>query len=391
MNKITLSWVVIPFIFIGCNSDSTGSSSNLISNSPTAVQGARHDQNLSESKAILGDALFHDTSLSKTGTMSCATCHSKTTGFVDERSSSIGHMAGASSDGASFGDRNVPTASYASLVPKFHAVKKKKKVDHYVGGLFLDGRALNLKEQAKGPFLNPVEMQMENETAVVEKVKENENYITALKLHYGETIFDDDIVAYDAIADAIANFEKTEIFAPFDSKYDRSLTGDYNLTDQEAEGLALFANKKKGNCTACHPLGNFTDFTYDNLGVPVNTELRLANGKDGNFTDHGLLDNPAVSNSKYDGAFRVSSLRNIAVTAPYMHNGIFSDLKTVIHFYNTRDINTSLNPETDLPWRAAEVPATVNHDEMGDLGLTDTEEEALVAFLKTLTDKRFEK
>jgi len=86
----------------------------------------------------------------------------------------------------------------------------------------------------------------------------------------------------------------------------------------------------------------------------------------------------------------VTGLRNVAVTEPYMHNGVFKNLKTVVHFYNTRDVAGAINPETGLAWRTAEVDATKNTDELGNLGLTDTEEDQLVAFLKTLTDRKFE-
>jgi len=86
----------------------------------------------------------------------------------------------------------------------------------------------------------------------------------------------------------------------------------------------------------------------------------------------------------------VATLRNIAVTGPYMHNGLFKDLKTVVHFYNTRDVEGAINPETGESWEEGEVDATKNVNELGDLGLTDEEEDALVAFMKTLTDKQYE-
>ena len=266
-----------------------------------------------------------------------------------------------------------------------------------MGGQFLDGRAKNLQEQAKGPFLNPDEMQMKNEAKVIERVKEKSDYITRFQKIYGENIFEDINASYEALADAIASFEKTDFFAPFDSKYDRMLQGTYVFTADEQAGMALFADENRANCVACHPLLKednttrfFTDFTYDNLGVPKNDALRAVNGKGTSFIDHGLLGNVDVNDTGLDGAFRVSTLRNIAQTAPYMHNGVFKNLKTVVHFYNTRDVEGAINPETGEPWKTAEVPATVNHDELGNLALTDREEALLVTFMKTLSDKRYE-
>ncbi len=350
-----------------------------------------------KSKTALGGALYSDTSLSQNKKMSCATCHHKKAAFVDIRKSKIGHMAAFSADNDFIGDRNVPTASYAAEIPDFHSIMENgKKV--YIGGQFLDGRAKDLKAQAKGPFLNPVEMQMPSEEAVIDRILENKSYVKSFKKLYGEDIFDDVSASYDALADAIAWFEKTEKFSPFDSKYDKFLKGKKDLSEKELQGLALFSDVTRANCVACHPLldangevGVFSDFSYDNLGVPVNTVLRELNGKGEGFIDHGLLDNPQVTEPYTDGAFRVSTLRNIAKTGPYMHNGVFKDLKTVVHFYNTRDVAGAINPETNEPWRMPEVAETVNRDELGNLGLSDEEEDAIVAFMKTLTDKKQEK
>lgn len=350
-----------------------------------------------ETKEDLGEALYSDTSLSQNRKMSCATCHHEKAAFVDIRKSPIRHMAALSADNTAIGDRNVPTASYAALIPDFHSIMEDGE-KLYIGGQFLDGRAKDLKAQAKGPFLNPVEMQMPSKEAVIDRLLENDAYIKAFQALYDQDIFDDVDATYDALADAIALFEKTDFFSPFNSKYDKFLQGKGKLSKKELQGLALFSDTSRANCVACHPLlnengevGVFSDFTYDNLGVPTNTLLRSLNGKGSNFIDHGLLDNPEVTELSLDGAFRVSTLRNIAKTGPYMHNGVFRDLKTVVHFYNTRDVDGAINPETGNPWKTAEVLDTVNHDELGDLGLTDKEEDAIVAFMKTLTDKKVKK
>ena len=352
------------------------------------------DDEPSASKVALGKSLYHDTSLSMDKTMSCSTCHALNEGLIDPRSTSKTLGASLGDDGTSIGDRNAPTAGYASFSPGFHFDATEGL---FIGGQFLDGRSSDLKEQAKVPFLNPIEMGMPSISSVLDRLKENPTYISQFQTLYGSAIFDDETKAYDALADAIVAFEKSSEFAVFDSKYDRFLAGSYTLTAQEARGLALFVDENPGGamCSACHPAVSednrplFTDFSYDNLGVPVNHALRTANGQAGN-PDTGLFANPAVNDTDLRGAFKVSSLRNIAVTGPYMHNGLFKDLKTVVHFYNTRDLDGAINPETNATWEAGEFHALRNADELGDLGLSDQDEDDIVAFLKTLTDQRYE-
>jgi len=373
--KVLLLGTVLTMVLAGCGDEDTGSAS----------------------KVSLGDSLYHDTSLSMNRTMSCATCHSLEEALIDPRTTSKTLGASLGDDGTSIGDRNTPTAGYASFSPDFHFDNAEGL---FVGGQFLDGRALNLKEQAKAPFLNPIEMGMPDIASVLERIKENSVYLVQMQALYGVDIFINDEKAFDAVADSIAAFEKSKEFSPFDSKYDRFLAGTYTLTDQEARGMAIFSDEGNtagaGRCTLCHPItaaeGShplMTDFSYDNLGVPVNTALRTANGQAGS-PDLGLFGNPEVNDTQLKGAFKVSSLRNIAVSAPYMHNGIFKELKTVVHFYNTRDVPGAINPETNSTWEMGEFHIGRNTDELGDLGLSDAQENDLVVFLKTLTDKRYE-
>jgi cytochrome c peroxidase len=183
------------------------------------------------------------------------------------------------------------------------------------------------------------------------------------------------------VAKAIAAFERTEPLNSFTSKYDYYLKGKIQLSAQEARGLALFNDPAKGNCAACHPSESpdgkplFTDFSYDNLGMPVNPEIAALIGapQPVDLGLGGVLQDPAEM-----GKFKVMTLRNLSKTAPYGHNGYFKDLKTIVHFYNTRDV--------DPVWPPAEYPDTVNFDELGNLGLTSAEEDDIVAFLLTLTD-----
>lgn len=350
------------------------------------------------SKEQLGKQLFNDQSLSKSGTQSCASCHDSQHAFIDSRKNIqhkelAGNTVSLGQDKRSLGDINAPSLTYAALVPDFHFDKEEGL---FIGGLFLNGRAKNLKDQAKQPFTNPIEMQTTPEV-VVSKV--TNQYGDSLKSLYGDDIFSSTDKAFDAIADSIAAFERTKAFSSFDSKFDRVLQGKEQFTPEEQRGHDIFVDEDKANCAACHPVPEltsskqdslFTDFTYDNLGVPSNHPLRVLNGLGGSHQDDGLYNNPQVNDPELKGAFRVSSLRNIAVTAPYMHNGIFTDLRTVISFYNDRDVEGAINPETGNEWRKPEVDATKNTEELGDLGLKEDEIDDILAFLKTLTDQRYE-
>ncbi|MCX6073857.1 MAG: methylamine utilization protein MauG [Campylobacterales bacterium] len=353
------------FLLSGCNE---GSSSNVPTTAETDL-------------ATLGEALFFDTNLSEPTGQSCASCHAPQSGFADPDSNfstSEGIIAGQ------FGTRNTPTAAYAAFVPAF-AYDIVEGL--YTGGQFLDGRASLLEDQAKGPPLNLVEMHNPNKASYVAKVAAA-SYAPLVKKVFGLNVFEDPEAGYEKIARAIAAYERTKVFSPFSSKFDLYIKGKATLSPQEMEGLTLFEGK--GQCVACHPTrptsdgtpGLFTDFTYDNLGVPKNREIP-AYAADANFIDIGLAGNSRVIAdgrvAENRGKFKVSTLRNIALTGPYMHNGVFKTLKEVVSFYNTRDTNLSR-------WDVAEIPETVNHTELGNLGLSDVQEDAIVAFLQTLTD-----
>jgi len=307
--------------------------------------GTSDSESFGYDQITLGEKLYHDTTLSRNKTMSCATCHVINAAMVDDRKTARDFGASLGDDGVSIADRSAHTAAYASFSPRFHFDSHEGL---YIGGQFLDGRSADLTEQAKGPFLNPVEMNMPDAASVIQRVKENKDYIAAFKTIYGDDIFNNTQKAYEALATAIATFEKSDTFSPFNSRYDRAQKGDTELSGSEVRGLALFNGKAQ--CHACHPADGdkalFTDFFYDNLGVPVNHMLRSMNGKGDNFIDNGLYGNSQVKEETLKGAYKVSTLRNIAIMGPYMHNGVFKDLKTVIHFYNTRDVPGAINPET---------------------------------------------
>ena len=346
-------------------------------------------------KAHLGQQLFFDTNLSKNRTQSCASCHSPAQGFADNRDGTeLGGSLG--DDGHSLGDRNAPAAGYARFSPAFH----RKANGEWVGGQFWDGRAATLAEQAGGPPSNPIEMGMPDKASVIARLKENTAYVNQFNALYGAGILDQPEQAYAAMTDSLEAFEKTDFFAPFDSKYDRFLRGEAKLTDQEELGRLLFFSQQFTNCNQCHQLNTsarakhetFSNYQYENIGVPVNTQLRARNGVAADHIDRGLLDNPAVNDVAQAGKFKVPTLRNVAITGPYMHNGVFKELRTVVLFYDHYNNPTrTTNPETGKPWAEPEVADNLALEELQDgPALPDARVDAVVAFLKTLTDQRYE-
>jgi cytochrome c peroxidase len=343
------------------------------SNTSTAAQPAP----VAEQMVALGAALFQDTQLSSNGNQSCASCHDQNFAFSDPDQQfpvSEGSVYGL------FGTRNTPSIAYNALTPE---LKFDANEGLWVGGLFLDGRVSSLEAQAQKPFLNPVEMNNTSAADVVARLR-----VSPASAGLFMQVFGVDALApgkeeqaFDNMAKAIAAFERTPAFSPFTSKFDYYLQGKARFSAQETEGMSLFIRADKGNCAACHVMSAvssqpslFTDFTYDNIGVPRNPDRKFFAA---DFVDDALM--TTVSDSALRGKFKVASLRNVAKTAPYMHNGIFPSLRQVVEFYNTRDTD----PQR---WGEAEVPATVNHDELGNLKLSDREIEAIVAFLNTLSD-----
>lgn len=290
------------------------------------------------------------------------------------------------------GNRKPPSIAYASFSPAFGYSKEDET---YVGGQFWDGRALNLIEQAKAPFLNPLEMNNKDAAEVVEKVLRAKYRPLLDRALEREKSSPDTAGLFDFIARALAAYESSSEVNSFSSKYDAYLAGQARLTPQEQQGLELFANK--ANCTACHPHepdreGNpplFTDFTYDNVGAPRNPQNPFyhmaadVNPEGVKYRDLGL--GGSLQQEEQWGKVKVPTLRNIGrkphpgFAKAYLHNGVFKSLKEVVHFYNARDAS----PEE---FGSPDVSENVNRDELGDLQLTDEEENALVAFLETLSD-----
>ena len=414
-----------------------------------SVSDGADDQILSI-KEQLGKSIFFDKQLSLKRNQSCASCHDPATGWTGPDSAVNAREAvyQGSVTGRS-GNRKPPSAAYAATHPKLHLFLDEEEAEQlFVGGNFWDGRATGEKlgnpaaDQAQAPFVNPVEQALPDMLCVVYRVCSPttpypvsfeevwgsdaceiswpENFDKMCAQDEGLTPLPDKEMAkankiFDQIALSIAAFEASAEVNLFSSKFDNYMKGLVTLTAIEQTGLDLFKNK--GKCADCHVLdpgpGNtpplFTDFTYDNLGIPKNLENPFYtmpsddNPQGRRWVDNGL---GGFLQTRHDlrehwldniGKHKVPTLRNIDkrphpdFVKAYGHNGYFKDLKQIIHFYNTRDIlgvcwGTDGEIEGETCWPPPEITLNVNSDELGDLKLTDSEENAIVAFLKTLTD-----
>lgn len=387
--------MVLLFSLASCNEDN-----NLLSfdnNSPSREMMINATE-MSVLTAIeqLGKSIFFD-KISVPNSMSCADCHAPRVGFTGPISGFNMHgSVYRGADAQKFGNRKPPTAAYASFSPVLHF-----DGELFIGGNFWDGRATGerlgspVAEQALGPFLNPAEHNVPDMLTVLLKIA-GSKYIALWAEVWGEPLkystADEIAKNYDRVGLAIAAYESSSEVNQFTSKFDYVLKGMASFTPQEAWGFELFNSEEKGKCALCHlsdgqkPL--FTDFTYDNLGVPKNPENPVYK-YDPDFIDPGLggflltRDDYKSMAAENMGKHKVPTLRNVdkrpglGFTKAYTHNGVFKSLKEVVHFYNTRDV---------LTWPEPEVSENVNTDELGNLGLTDAEEDAIVAFMKTLSD-----
>ena len=280
---------------------------------------------MSADKIALGKLLYFDPRLSKDATISCASCHNPYHGFADpaRTSSGVGRLLGG---------RNSPT-----VINRLFSAEQ-----------FWDGRAKDLEEQAHGPLVNPVEMAMGSHDAVVSNVKRVAGYAPLFKKAFG-----DDDVTMARIALAIAAYERTVVSG--NSPYDRYQAGDKEaLSPSAVRGMALFNGK--ANCVRCHAGFNFTDESYQNLGV----------GMDQPKPDLGRFE---VTRKESDrGAFKTPTLRDVALTAPYMHDGSERTPRDVIELYDRGGIrNANLSKE------------------IRPLALSAREKDDLLAFMMALT------
>jgi cytochrome c peroxidase len=392
----------------------------------------------------LGKSVFFDERLSLHGNQSCAACHASAVGWTGDRPLvNAGSAVYEGSVSGLFSNRKPPAAAYA-MAPVFHAMTEDGDVV-FVGGNFWDGRATGerlgdpIAEQAQGPFVNPVEQALPDTGCVVRRVCAADYPVTLESQFPGSCAIawpaSTDAAcalpagtlpltpqdrgtsnrAYDHIATAIAAYERSREVSPFSSKFDRYLAGQAVLSPEEQVGLALFSGR--GKCSACHPLDRgprgepplLTDFTFDNLGIPRNPDnpwYRAASNPAGaRWVDEGLGAFLATRSEWREyaaantGKHKVPTLRNVdrrpdgAFMKAYMHNGYFKTLSGLVHFYNTRDVKPvcgeALTERDALArdcWPAPEVKVNMNTDELGNLGLSQAEERAIVAFMGTLSD-----
>jgi len=246
----------------------------------------------------LGRRLYYDPLLSVDNTIACATCHSPQFAFTDGKQFSTG-VKGQK------GGRNAPTVINAA----------------YNTTQFWDGRAPSLEKQAEGPVQNPLEMGNKLER-VVERLTADARYRVAFEKAFGPGP-----ITYEKVEKAIASFERTVVSG--NSLFDRYFYGGDKsaLSPSARRGLEVFRNRKKGNCAACHTIDEkyalFTDNKFHNIGVGADYK--------GNYQDLGRYN--VTRNEADKGAFRTPTLRNIAKTAPYMHDGSLKTLKDVVDFY----------------------------------------------------------
>lgn len=352
--------------------------------------------------AQLGEKIFKDASLSASGRMACATCHDPAHAHAQANSAAV-QSGGSNLDVPGF--RATPSLRYLNLTPQFFFDKDGTPT----GGFTRDGRAQSLAQQAERPFLAPHEMANSDKGDVIAKLRRT-SYVNEFTQVFGADIFSNIDVAFDRLTFALQQYQKEDKnFHPYDSKYDQFLAGKVTLSDAELRGLALFNNPTKGNCAACHTSARgtdgsaplFTDFTYDNLGVPRNNQIPATANP--NYFDLGLCgpDRQDLSaRSDLCGAFKVPTLRNVATRKVFFHNGVFTTLQDAVRFYVRRDTNPdewyprdgngdvikfndlpvayrgNVNT-TEAPYnRTLGMPPALNAQEIDDL----------IAFLQTLND-----
>ena len=313
------------------------------------------DNPQTKEKIALGSAFFHDTRFSADGTISCASCHQLDKAFTDG-------LAVARGIKGQTGPRNSPTIVNAAFFET----------------LFLDGRESSLEGQALGPFLNPVEHGLENNQKILEVVLNDKVYTKALQKIFNVS---EKAITVQHIAKAIASFERTLIAGNslFDQYYfgrDRS-----KLSASAARGLRIF--RRKGNCANCHEISwnnaLFSDNRFYNIGISFKSIQPLLddfiqvikNAKEFTLTDkqHSELGRFNVTKSIADiGKFKTPTLRNIALTSPYMHDGSMQTLEEIVEYYDKGGAKNRFLDAAIFP-----------------LNLTDQEKADLVAFMKSLT------
>ncbi|MEA3111181.1 MAG: cytochrome c peroxidase [Caballeronia sp.] len=404
------AFCVSPIVLTGC--DSHAASTAPQAGSYNAGEAKTRAQVFAQVKQMtsVGEKMFLDPSLSGSGKLACASCHSPDRAFGPPNALSV-QLGG--SDMRRPGFRAVPSLRYLQSVPQFtqHFHDSDDEGDESVdagptGGLTWDGRVDHGADQARIPLTSSFEMGS-TPAQVVAAVKAAP-YAGELRDAFGATIFDNDEKAFDAILRSLEAFEQTpQKFYPYTSKFDAFLAGKATLNEAEMRGLELFNDEKKGNCAACHisqrakdgSPPQFSDFGLIALGVPRNRALPL--NKAPKFYDLGAC-GPERKDLKgepeYCGIFRTPSLRNVATRKVFFHNGIYHSLDEAVRFYVQRDTNPEKFYPTvhgkvqkfdDLPkryWANVNTEPPFDRKPGEKPALDEAEIKDVVAFLNTLTD-----
>lgn len=365
-------------------------------------------------QARLGRQIFFDPTLSASGQLSCASCHDPANAYAAPKTSGVVMMAGVNLDRP--GLRAVPSLRYLSDTPRFarHSyidVGREREDIGPAGGLMLDGRADNLREQMLLPLLDPAEMANSGVWEVAARLA-RASYAAELQgLSGADTAAPDSRaqLLIDAAAAALERFELEDpSFHPYSSRFDEYLGGTGTLSADELEGLRLFVDPAKGNCAACHtattgPGGSaptFTDHSYHALGVPRNPAIQA--NSDPRFFDLGMCGprrEDLRGETQYCGYFKTPTLRNVTGRRFFFHNGRFTALREVMRFYVARDTDPDrwyltvagkLRKFDDLPARyrgnVNTSDAPLNRGLGAAPALDAAEIEKVVAFLGTLSD-----
>lgn len=358
----------------------------------------------------LGRTMFSDPSLSASGKMSCATCHSPEHAFGPPNSLAV-QLGGK--EMKTLGTRAVPSLRYIQNVPAFTEHFFDDDGDDSIdagptGGHNWDGRAPSTHDQARIPLLSAHEMGNAGPAEVVAKLKQA-SYAAQFRQTFGEDIFDNQEQAFKWALMALEVFQESPTeFYPYNSKYDAFLRQQTQLSKQELRGLQLFNNPAKGNCASCHiseitasgAFPQFTDYGLIAIGVPRNKHIPA--NADPKYYDMGLCGPDRTDlkdKTEYCGMFKTPSLRNVATRKVFFHNGSFSSLEQVMKFYVQRDTQPqkwypkakdgSVMKYDDLPpayHGNVNVEAPFDRKPGDQPALTDSEIKDVIAFLKTLND-----
>ncbi len=353
--------------------------------------------------AELGRQVFFDKSLSEPAGTSCASCHDPKRAFSGDNGSGLGVPRGSRPDALGF--RDAPTLMYLAKAPAFGWVEDGDEVVP-VGGMFWDGRADTFESQARGPLFAAHEMNNADVPSLARKLAAAP-YAPQIGALFGSDALTDPERTVSAALSGLGALQRSEVFQPFTSKFDAAKRGQTTLTEQEERGFAAFSIGQKGNCHECHTVdidskdpadSLFTNFRFHALGVPRNMTLPAT--QDPGYQDRGLCDalrdrGGVEQVDRYCGFFKAPTLRNIALSGPYMHNGHFKSLRDAVAFYATRDTNPELwypggDKFNDLPQAMRsniDLKKRPYHRKIGKRpALNDEEVDDIVAFLHTLTD-----